>query len=100
MPDTIAVIDLGSNSFHLLVAKSQEGGFKVIDSAKEMVRLADGLEEDKSISQEACQRALDCLSRFGQRLGHLAPEQVRIVGTNTLRAAKKIMILLARLRHY
>ena len=89
MPDTIAVIDLGSNSFHLLVAKPQDGGFKVIDSAKEMVRLADGLEKDKSISQEACQRALDCLSRFGQRLGHIASKQVRIVGTNTLRAAKR-----------
>ncbi|MDH5573555.1 MAG: exopolyphosphatase, partial [Gammaproteobacteria bacterium] len=89
MSDTIAVIDLGSNSFHLLVAKQQNGGFQVIDSAKEMVQLAEGLQDNKSISQAACQRALDCLSRFGQRLSHLAPEQVRIVGTNTLRAAKR-----------
>ena len=88
MPDTIAAIDLGSNSFHMLVAKPTDDRFMIIDSDKEMVRLAAGLQSDKSISEEAIQRALGCLSRFGQRLKHIAPEQVRIVGTNTLRAAK------------
>ncbi|MCW9025404.1 MAG: exopolyphosphatase [Gammaproteobacteria bacterium] len=88
MPDTIAAIDLGSNSFHMLVAKPTDDGFMVIDSDKEMVRLAAGLQKDRSISEEVTQRALECLSRFGQRLKHITPGQVRIVGTNTLRASR------------
>jgi exopolyphosphatase/guanosine-5'-triphosphate,3'-diphosphate pyrophosphatase len=72
----------------MLVARPTDDGFMVIDSDKEMVRLAAGLQKDKSISAEVIQRALECLSRFGQRLQHVTPGQVRIVGTNTLRASR------------
>ncbi len=53
-----------------------------------MVRLADGLEDDKSLSEEVMARALSCLDRFSQRLRGLAPEDIRAVGTNTLRRAR------------
>lgn len=48
------------------------------------------------MSEESQQRALDCLARFGQRLRHIPPTQLRIVGTNTLRLARNSAEFLAR----
>jgi exopolyphosphatase/guanosine-5'-triphosphate,3'-diphosphate pyrophosphatase len=83
----LAALDLGSNSFHLLVAQESNGRLQVVDRIKEMVRLAAGLEDDKSLSADVMKRGLDCLDRFSQRLRGLAPEDIRVVGTNTLRRA-------------
>ena len=84
----LGALDLGSNSFHLLIAQESGNRIQVLDKHKEMVRLAAGLDEDNNLTQEAIDRALDCLSRFSQRLRPLDPDNVRIVGANTLRAAK------------
>lgn len=87
MTDTIAAIDLGSNSFHMIVARL-DSDLQVIDRIKEMVQLGAGLDARNRLSEAAQVRALDCLARFGQRLRNLPPERVRIVGTNTLRQAR------------
>ncbi len=84
-PEALAAIDLGSNSFHMIVARPLEGDFQVIDRLKEMVRLAEGLTADKDLTPEVVARALACLERFGQRLRGMPPGSVRAVGTNTLR---------------
>jgi exopolyphosphatase/guanosine-5'-triphosphate,3'-diphosphate pyrophosphatase len=86
-PDLVAVVDLGSNSFHLLVAKVVDGQIIVVDRLREMVRLGAGLDANKILSKESQQRALSCLAKFGQRLRDLPVHGVRIVGTNTLRNA-------------
>jgi len=86
--EVIASVDLGSNSFHMLVARVEAGQLQVIDRMKEMVRLAGGLDENGYLSSAAIERGLECLRRFGQRLSGMRRGQVRIVGTNTLRAAK------------
>lgn len=83
----LAALDLGSNSFHLLVAQESNGRLQVVDRIKEMVRLAAGLGDDKTLSADVVQRALECLDRFSQRLRGLDPEDIRVVGTNTLRKA-------------
>ncbi len=83
-----AAIDLGSNSFHLIVAEVKNDQLLIIDRMKEMVRLASGLDDKGKLSKEAQQRGLDCLARFGQRLKNIPEENIRIVGTNTLRKAK------------
>lgn len=81
----VAAVDLGSNSFHMIVARIDDGHVQVIDRLKEMVRLGEGLRDDKTISPEVAERALACLERFGQRLRGFEPGSVRAVGTNTLR---------------
>ena len=81
-------LDLGSNSFHLLIAQESHGRLQVLDKHKEMVRLAEGLQPDNSLSLDVIHRALACLERFAQRLRPLDQSNVRIVGTNTLRKAK------------
>jgi exopolyphosphatase/guanosine-5'-triphosphate,3'-diphosphate pyrophosphatase len=87
-PEIIASVDLGSNSFHMIVCRIQNDQLIVLDRIREMVRLAAGIDKKKILSEEVQQRALDCLSRFGQRLRDLPPSCVRIVGTNTLRSAR------------
>ena len=86
--DALAAIDLGSNSFHMIVASVVDGQLRVLDRLREMVRLAAGLDADNCLSAEAQARGLACLARFGQRLGNLPAKQIRIVGTNTLRKAR------------
>ncbi|EIJ43068.1 exopolyphosphatase [Beggiatoa alba B18LD] len=87
-PEVVAAVDLGSNSFHMIVARINDGQVRVLDRLREMVRLATGLDATQMISPEAQQRALDCLARFGQRLRDMPVDSVRIVGTNALRVAK------------
>lgn len=94
---TLAALDLGSNSFHMVIAEQDElGGVQFIDRVKDMVRLNAGLDNDGNLSEESQARALECLERFSQRLRHIPASQVRAVGTNTFRAAHNGAAFLAR----
>lgn len=95
-PATIAAIDLGSNSFHMIVAHSAGDNFRVVDRMRHMVRLAAGLGPDHQLDDAAMSRALDCLAQFGERVRGLPAEAVRVVGTNTLRKARNTAAFLAR----
>ena len=88
-PEFIAAIDLGSNSFHMIVARLHQGQLVVIDKLREMVRLGEGISDDGELKASVAQRAVDCLERFGQRLRDFPPGSVRAVGTNTLRNASQ-----------
>ena len=83
-----AAIDLGSNSFHMLIAERDGEQLRPLDSLRESVRLGAGLDADDRLTAEARQRALDCLARFAQRLRGVPLRQIRAVGTNTLRRAR------------
>jgi exopolyphosphatase/guanosine-5'-triphosphate,3'-diphosphate pyrophosphatase len=89
IPDVIAAVDLGSNSFHMVVARYSHGQLLIVDRLREPVRLAAGLDEHGRLERDAIERALACLERFGQRLRDMKAESVRVVGTNTLRQAKR-----------
>lgn len=95
-PDTIAAVDLGSNSFHLIVARLQHGELVVVDRLRESIRLGAGLDENKVLTEQAQEDALACLDRFGQRLRNLPRGSVRAVGTNTLRQARNAHAFLSR----
>lgn len=85
---TLAAVDLGSNSFHLQVARVVGDQIYPLDSLREPVRLGAGLNREKRLDEESQARALECLKRFGERLRGFDPHGVRAVGTNTLRVAK------------
>ncbi|QJD29901.1 exopolyphosphatase [Methylococcus geothermalis] len=93
-PELVAAIDLGSNSFHMIVASLRGSELIVVDRLREMVRLAAGLTPARNLSPEAQLRALECLERFGQRVRDMPPGTVRAVGTNTLRAARNAQAFL------
>ncbi|HXH03715.1 MAG TPA: Ppx/GppA phosphatase family protein [Candidatus Competibacteraceae bacterium] len=94
--DTLAAIDLGSNSFHMIVTRLVDGELLVVDRLKEMVQLAAGLTKHHRLTPAAQSRALDCLARFGQRLRDIPDSRVRVVGTNTLRQVRDGGAFLAR----
>lgn len=83
--DMLAAIDLGSNSFHMIVARYTLGQLRVVDRLRETVRMAEGLDGRGGLSVEVRQRALQCLSRFGQRIRDIPPQRVRALATNTVR---------------
>lgn len=86
--ELMAAIDIGSNSFHLAIARLDHGEVRKVVSMSEKVQLAAGLDEHNILSAAAARRGLDCLSRFVARLDSVPPERVRIVATNALRQAK------------
>lgn len=98
IPDVIAAVDLGSNSFHMVVARYSHGQLIILDRLREMVRLAAGLDEYGRLDRASIETALACLERFGQRLHDMKAESVRVVGTNTLRQAKRKGAFLDRAR--
>jgi exopolyphosphatase/guanosine-5'-triphosphate,3'-diphosphate pyrophosphatase len=87
--EIIAGVDLGSNSFHMIVGELRHGQLAIIDRIKETVRLAEGLSAKGDLSADARQRALDCLSRFGERLRDMRAGSVRAAGTSTIRRARE-----------
>ncbi|MEZ8485904.1 guanosine-5'-triphosphate,3'-diphosphate diphosphatase [Vibrio splendidus] len=95
-PPLYAAIDLGSNSFHMLVVRHIDGSVQTMAKIKRKVRLAAGLNENNALSTEAMQRGWDCLSLFAERLQDIPKENIRIVGTATLRTAINVDIFLEK----
>ncbi len=88
-PEIIAAVDLGSNSFHMIVGELRHGQLAILDRIRETVRLAEGLSDKGDISPDARKRAIDCLSRFGERLRDVHADRVRAAGTSTIRRARE-----------
>lgn len=94
--ELLAAIDLGSNSFHLAIARLDFGEVRKVASMSEKVQLAAGLDEDNMLSEEAQVRGLDCLSRFVGRLEAIPATRMRIVATNALRQAVNAKAFITR----
>ncbi len=88
MSETFAAVDLGSNSFHMVVAKLEDGQVRIIDRIKDMVRIASGLDNRNNLTEEAIERSLESLRQLGQRIREIPRTNVKAVGTNTLRQAR------------
>ena len=99
-PIILAAIDLGSNSFHMIISRLRDDHFQVVDKLREMVQLRAGLDARGKLSREAQDRAIACLERFGERIKDLPQENVRVVGTNTLRVAKNSNSFLKKLQKH
>jgi exopolyphosphatase/guanosine-5'-triphosphate,3'-diphosphate pyrophosphatase len=86
--ETLAAVDLGSNSFHLAIGRVVDGQIYPLDAVREVVRLGGGLTADKRIDRATQARALEALARLAERLRGFPRGKVRAVGTNALRVAK------------
>ncbi len=94
----IAAIDLGSNSFHMVVAKVVDQDLQLVSRHKQRVRLASGLDAQHNLDNASIERGLECLAMFAERLQGFEPENVRIAATHTLRIANNTHIFLQRAR--
>lgn len=97
--EPLAAVDLGSNSFRLLIAKEEGGQIVPISTHREGVRLAGGLDGDNMLSEEKIAEACEALGRFRERLASIPPDRVRAVATSTYRVAKNGEALLRRSEH-
>lgn len=82
-----AAIDLGSNSFHMVIVRVLAGSVQIVSKNKHKVRLAAGLDESNLLSGEAIERGLACIQNFSEKLQDIPFENVKIVATATLRLA-------------
>ena len=92
----LAAIDMGSNSFRLEIGRLDHGHLQRVDYLKETVRLGNGFDAQRNLSEAAMQRGFECLARFAERLAGFKKEQVRAVATQTLREAKNRDVFLKR----
>ena len=97
--EPLAAVDLGSNSFRLLIAKVEGGQIVPISTHREGVRLAGGLTDSNELAEEKIAEATDALSRFRERLGSIPKDRVRAVATSTYRVAKNRQALLKASEH-
>ncbi len=93
---TIAAVDLGSNSFHCQIARVDGEQTYPLDGLREAVRLGAGLDDNKVLDEASQARAIAALQRFGERLRGFQPNDVRALGTNTLRVAKNTSAFLKK----
>jgi exopolyphosphatase/guanosine-5'-triphosphate,3'-diphosphate pyrophosphatase len=84
---TLAVVDLGSNSFRLEIGRVEGGQIYRQDTWRETLRFGAGLDAQGRITAPAMKAALECLARFRERLSGVPAAAVRAVGTNTFRVA-------------
>jgi len=96
--ETLAAVDLGSNSFHLLIGRVVDGQITPLDALREVLRLGAGLSADQRLDRSAQARALETLQRFHERLHGFPRQAVRAVGTHALRVAKNAPAFLREAR--
>src|SRR3546814_5358188 len=84
--ELLAAVDIGSNSFHMVVARYVLGQLRVVDRLRDSVRMAEGLDADGGLRPDVLERALDALARLGQRIRTIPPHRVRALATTTARA--------------
>jgi len=86
----LVAIDLGSNSFHFIIAREQDGCLQILDRQKQSIGLAAGLDENNCLSKAAIAKAITCLREFNLSLTNLPSSAIRIVATHALRNASNI----------
>ncbi len=95
----MAALDIGSNSFHLVVARIVAGSVQVLHKVKEKVRLAQGLDDNDVLSEEAMERGISVLRIVAETIKGFEPDKVRIVATHTLRKATNAKQFIRAARH-
>jgi exopolyphosphatase / guanosine-5'-triphosphate,3'-diphosphate pyrophosphatase len=92
--ELLAAVDLGSNSFRLLIGKLDGDQIVPVSTLREGVRLAGGLNEQSSVADAKIEEACAALGRFRERLSAVSPQRIRAVATSTYRVAKNAKQLL------
>ncbi|MBO9702265.1 MAG: phosphatase [Sporocytophaga sp.] len=84
----IAVIDLGTNTFHLLIIETESDGYKVLFKKKTSVKIGQGGITKGVISPEAFDRAFATLSEFREKMDEFGVNEIFATGTSAIRSAK------------
>ncbi len=96
-PATLAALDIGTNSFHLVVARLLDNGYEVVTREKETVRLGHGGGDMKELSADAIDRGISSLRRM-QHIAAAHNATLRAVATSAVREAHNADVFLTRAR--
>ncbi len=91
----IGALDIGTNSFHLVIARATHSGFEVITREKEMVRLGEGSGDMKFLSPEAIERGINALRKMRQVVDTHGAE-LRAIATSAVREATNADVFINR----
>jgi exopolyphosphatase/guanosine-5'-triphosphate,3'-diphosphate pyrophosphatase len=91
-----AAVDLGSNSFHMVVVRVSAGSVHIIGKVKQKVNLAAGLDDNMVLDELSLERGWSCLETFAERLQDIPLANIKVVGTATLRLAKNADVFITR----
>lgn len=97
MTRRIAVIDIGTNTFNLLVVDKNESGFEKVFATKEGVGLGLGGINEGEIAEDAMQRGMDTLNRFMEKCRELNVERIKAFGTSMVRDASNKAVFIDQL---
>ncbi|BDD08132.1 hypothetical protein FUAX_05640 [Fulvitalea axinellae] len=87
--EKVAIVDLGTNTFNLLVAEFQSGNMDMLVNERVGVRLGEGGISERRITSQAMERAFSTLENFRDTLAGygIGPDKAILVGTSALRNA-------------
>ena len=91
-----AAVDLGSNSFHMVIVHVVNGSVQIIGKVKQKVRLASGLDDDLALDDISMERGWQCLQTFSERLQDIPASNIKVVATATLRLATNAHIFIRK----
>ncbi len=91
-----AAVDLGSNSFHMVIVHVVNGSVQIIGKIKQKVRLAAGLDDELALDDVSMERGWQCLQVFSERLQDIPPSNIKIVATATLRLATNAHVFIRK----
>ena len=83
----VAAIDCGTNSIRLLIADITGGNFKEVLRTMEIVRLGQGVDQNKSFHPDAISRTLSAVEKFAQLIASKGVEKIRFCATSATRDA-------------
>ncbi|MCB0998146.1 MAG: Ppx/GppA phosphatase family protein [Ilumatobacteraceae bacterium] len=100
-PGAVAALDLGTNSFHLVVARRRgagvEAGYEIVTREKQTIRLGHGGGDMKTLSDDAIERGVQSLRRMKQ-IADSHGAAVRAVATSAVREAENAEVFIVRAR--
>lgn len=88
MNTKLAIIDLGTNTFHLLIAEKQVDSFHIIHRDRQAVKIGKGGINRDMITTDGLARALKTLKDFKQKINAAGIAEIFAFGTSALRNAK------------
>lgn len=94
----IAIIDMGTNTFHLLIAEKSASGYRVIHQEHEAVKIGRGGINEGFIPDDACLRTLHTMTRFNNTIRDQSVLDVYAFGTSAMRNAKNGLALASQIQ--
>jgi exopolyphosphatase / guanosine-5'-triphosphate,3'-diphosphate pyrophosphatase len=99
MQNKIAIIDMGTNTFHLLLAEGDENGFNIIHRDRLAVKIGMGGINEGRITEEGIHRALLAMQSFKNIIDEQAVTSAYAFGTSALRNARNSAEVVTRIKN-